>query len=325
MSSTARNILSLEKALGIKKISDNVFINTETLYVPTGARGVFGGSIAAQSLYAAIKTVPDSFVPHSLHSYFILNGDADKKIHYHVDALRDGNSFSSREVKAYQDGTLIFTQNISFMNTNPKRPLTNQLSHRKQYPGHVNIDDYKSALDVIKNTSHYKGGTTKEGLYHQEETWKRFENGSVEHRFPDDFFEHPDESHPNADKNPEDIDLNMFVRVQKPIIDPKFHYVALTYYSDAMFLITSLKFHNRHLHSHVMSVSLDHVIYFHKPFTANDWQLFHIKHPNSGTARNFLYGEFYDNDELFATVVQEGYVVIDPETNKARRVKTSKL
>lgn len=318
MSTAAKHAVSLQKALALSQVGENVFINKETLYVPTGARGVFGGCIAAQSLYAAIKTVPDSFVPHSLHSYFILGGDVNKKIKYHVDVLRDGNSFSSRQVKAYQDDKLIFTQNISFTNTTPKRPLVNQLTHARPYPYHVNINDYKTAHEVIKNSIQLNKNPDFKNLGNIQnyEFWERYEKGSVEHLLPTDFFEIPDMNHPNFFKQPYEIDLNLFVKVHEKINDPKFNYVALTYYSDALFLITSMKFHNRAINSQIMSVSLDHVIYFHKEFNANDWKLFHIKHPKSGNGRNFMHGEFYDNDELIATVTQEGYVVIDGNTNK---------
>lgn len=94
--------------------SQDVFTNTRPLWHPPGARGIYGGAAIAQSLSAAQRTVPSDFTVHSMHCYFVLAGDSEIPIVYHVERVRDGRSFATRTVQARQRGRPIFTTTLSF-------------------------------------------------------------------------------------------------------------------------------------------------------------------------------------------------------------------
>lgn len=99
----------------LNDIDPNLFTNTRPLWHPPGARGIYGGAVIAQCLAAAQKTVPENFLVHSMHCYFVLNGNSEIPIIYHVEHVREGRSFATRTVQARQRGQPIFTTTLSFM------------------------------------------------------------------------------------------------------------------------------------------------------------------------------------------------------------------
>lgn len=127
-------VAPIESQLRLEKFEENLFRSTEKLWKPVNARGVFGGVVIAQSLSAANKTIPEDFDVHSMHCYFIMAGDADIPIVYHVERVRDGKSFCTRTVKAIQNGQCIFTTSLSFQhksNWEGKKVV----QHQSVYPG----------------------------------------------------------------------------------------------------------------------------------------------------------------------------------------------
>ena len=112
------NKSKIEDVLELTQLSDiepNLFTNTRPLWHPPGARGIYGGAAIAQCLAAAQRTVPENFSVHSMHCYFVLNGNAEIPIIYHVEHVREGRSFCTRTVQARQRGQPIFTTTLSFM------------------------------------------------------------------------------------------------------------------------------------------------------------------------------------------------------------------
>jgi acyl-CoA thioesterase 8 len=108
----------IENVLELTNLSDinpDLFTNTRPLWHPPGARGIFGGAAIAQTLAAAQKTVPSDFTVHSMHCYFVLAGNAEIPIIYHVERVRSGKSFATRTVQARQRGKPIFTTTMSFV------------------------------------------------------------------------------------------------------------------------------------------------------------------------------------------------------------------
>lgn len=108
----------IEDVLELTQLGDiepNLFTNTRPLWHPPGARGIYGGAAIAQCLAAAQRTVPDNFSVHSMHCYFVLNGNSEVPIIYHVEHVREGRSFCTRTVQARQRGQPIFTTTLSFM------------------------------------------------------------------------------------------------------------------------------------------------------------------------------------------------------------------
>lgn len=109
---------AIENVLELTRLSDidpDLFTNTRPLWHPPGARGIFGGAAIAQTLSAAQQTVDPDFTVHSMHCYFVLAGNADIPIIYHVERVRSGKSFATRTVQARQRGKVIFTTTMSFV------------------------------------------------------------------------------------------------------------------------------------------------------------------------------------------------------------------
>ena len=113
--SAIENVLELTQ---LTDINPDLFTNTRPMWHPPGARGIFGGAAIAQTLSAAQKTVPSDFTVHSMHCYFVLAGNADIPIMYHVERVRSGKSFATRTVQARQRGNVIFTTTMSFVRQN---------------------------------------------------------------------------------------------------------------------------------------------------------------------------------------------------------------
>jgi acyl-CoA thioesterase 8 len=112
---------NIENVLELTQLSDidpDLFTNARPLWHPPGARGIFGGAAIAQCLSAAQKTVPENFTVHSMHCYFILAGNSEIPIIYHVERVRSGKSFATRTVQARQRGKVIFTTTCSFVRQN---------------------------------------------------------------------------------------------------------------------------------------------------------------------------------------------------------------
>lgn len=109
----------IEDALELEELDVNMFRSRNALWVPIGSRGVFGGQVLGQALMACTKTVPDPFVVHSLHSYFLLAGDPQLPLLFQVESTRDGRSYITRTVRARQRGKCIFTMTVSFQRPEP--------------------------------------------------------------------------------------------------------------------------------------------------------------------------------------------------------------
>lgn len=305
---------NLEKILQISKVREDVYQNAERLFVPPGARGVFGGTLVAQALFAAIKTVSEDFIPTSFHSYFLVGADGKTPIYYHVSRLRDGNKSGTREVKAYQRDQLIFTQTVSFTlkdlgKTKPKQ----ELKHHKPAPSNRSFDDYLPAAESFQKGAIDTGIVKSDAKAALDNFMRRFYEGPTEYLFTKEFWGIGNEpTNPDKGKKPHEITVDFYLRVREPITKELFNYVALAYLSDAYILVTVMKFHHRPLYSSVFSVSLDHSVYFHKPTNMNDWTHFSVEHPKSGNNRQLMLGHVYNKDEeMVASIVQEGLVVIN--------------
>lgn len=144
-------------------VTKDVFTNTRPLWHPPGARGIYGGAAIAQCLSAAMRTVPNDFAVHSMHCYFVLAGDSELPLLYHVERVRDGRSFITRTVQARQRGRPIFTTTLSFSRANsggkkklehatprPNIPLSEDPS-RETAPGSAGGGPFESKKAGIAN------------------------------------------------------------------------------------------------------------------------------------------------------------------------------
>ncbi|MFG1496068.1 acyl-CoA thioesterase II [Saccharospirillum sp. HFRX-1] len=249
---------------------------------------VFGGQVIGQGLSAAIQTLDSARMPHSLHSYFLRPGDVNTPIEYTVEAVRDGRSFSVRRVIASQFDKPILAMTASF------QKAEEGLEHQ----------------DAMPNVPGPEGLEPEAKLYrdHAEEIPARVR----------DLFtaERPIECRIVEAQNPFRPRLgiakrHMWIRSNGPLPeDPLVHQSMLAYTSDYGFLETALMPHGISLMKPGLTIaSLDHAIWFHRPFKLDDWLLYVADSPSANGARGYVRGQIFDsNGRLVASTAQEGMI-----------------
>lgn len=256
--------------------------------VPTPRGRVYGGQVAAQALMAGIRTVPEEFGVHSLHSYFLLPGDPAIPIVYDVERIRDGRSFLTRRVAARQHGRPIY-----FLTANFQREEEG-FEHQDAMPSVVPPEE---GLDLVALMS--RGGNADADALGQE--WAALDVrwiGNSKHGLE------PDPVHPSR--------ARMWVKVNgelpDPAQDPVAHLAAFTFASDVSLLGATMAAHPIAAHKTQMA-SLDHTIWFHRPFRADRWWLYDQWSPSAQSARGLAIGRVFTQDgTLVATVAQEGLI-----------------
>lgn len=280
MSQALANLLSL---LNLEKIEEGLFRGqSEDL----GLRQVFGGQVVGQALYAAKETVPEDRLVHSFHSYFLRPGDSLKPIVYDVEVLRDGNSFSARRVAAIQNGKPIFYMTASF------QAPESGYEHQKSMPEAPSPDGLPSELEIAHKLSHLLPQPLKEKFLRD----KPLEIRPVE-------FHNPMKGHvaPPA--------RQVWIRANGRVADDlRVHQSLLGYASDFNFLVVALQPHGvGFLEPGLQVATIDHSMWFHRPFDMNEWLLYSVESTSASSARGFVRGEFYTQDGvLVASTVQEG-------------------
>jgi len=246
---------------------------------------VFGGQVIGQALVAACRTV-DGRPPHSLHAYFLLAGDPAVPIIYDVDRIRDGKSFSTRRVRAIQHGQAIFSMSVSFHTDEPG------LSHQAKMPDVPPPEALPSEAD-LKNTV----------MASMPDPVRRY----YEHERPIEL--RPVEFGRYLGQKIEEGRFHIWIRATGKLPDdPEIHQCVLAYASDLTLLDAALVPHGRHIFDkRIMAASLDHALWFHHRFRADDWLLYAQDSPNLSGARGFARGLIYSRDgTLVASVAQEG-------------------
>ncbi|AVR03137.1 acyl-CoA thioesterase II [Pluralibacter gergoviae] len=280
MSQALANLLSL---LNLEKIEEGLFRGqSEDL----GLRQVFGGQVVGQALYAAKETVPEDRLVHSFHSYFLRPGDSLKPIVYDVEVLRDGNSFSARRVAAIQNGKPIFYMTASF------QAPESGYEHQKSMPEAPSPDGLPSELEIAHKLSHLLPQPLREKFLRD----KPLEIRPVE-------FHNPMKGHvaPPA--------RQVWIRANGRVADDlRVHQSLLGYASDFNFLVVALQPHGvGFLEPGMQVATIDHSMWFHRPFDMNEWLLYSVESTSASSARGFVRGEFYTQDGvLVASTVQEG-------------------
>ena len=273
---------SLLSILDLEQLEVNLFRGTS----PKGAvRRVFGGQVIGQALIAATRTV-EGVLPHSLHAYFLLGGDPEIPIVYDVDRIRDGKSFTTRRVVAIQHGRAIFSMSVSFHNDE------DGLDHQMAMPDVPHPDALPSDAEIKQKI-----------LPELPEAVRRYyeRERPIELR-PVDFGRYSGNKLANNQ-------FNIWMRTTAPLPDdPAIHRCALAYASDMTILDTALLPHQRSIFDlDIMGASLDHAIWYHRPFRADQWLLYTQDSPNSHGARGFGRGLIFAADgTLVASVAQEG-------------------
>jgi acyl-CoA thioesterase-2 len=282
MSQAVKTLLEI---LNLEPLEVNLF---RGLSPQSSWQRVFGGQVIGQALVAATRTV-EKVPVHSLHGYFMLPGDPKVPIVYEVDRLRDGRSFTTRGVRAIQHGQAIFSMLVSFHREEPG------LSHQAEMPK-VPTPEELPGEDEMREKILPSMPKAIRSYYERERP--------IELR-PVEFERYTSRNHSRDPK------FHIWIRSTAPLPDdPAIHQCVLAYASDMTLLDSSLIPHGRTVFDpSIQAASLDHALWFHRPFRADEWLLYAQDTPNASGARGLSRGLIFSRDgTLVATVAQEGLV-----------------
>ncbi len=275
------NLLAL---LELERLEKNLF---RGLSPDEEQQRVFGGQVAAQALIAAGRTVEDQRAVHSLHSYFLRPGDPNVPIIYEVDRIRDGRSFTTRRVVAIQHGRAIFNLAASFHLDEPGP------DHAMSMPVVPDPETLPTMSERVLPYADRIGAETVEWLSR----------------------ERPIDSRPTEDPHwlkpgPREATQDVWIRANGPLPDdPLLHACVVVYASDLSLLDTATLPHAIWEEGQYMMASLDHAMWFHRPFRADDWLLYHQQSPSASGARGLALGYVFSRaGSLVITVIQEGLI-----------------
>jgi len=273
----------LVRLLDLEEIDRDIFrgMSTKSRWVR-----VFGGQVAGQALVAAGRTVPVERHVHSLHSYFVRPGDPSVPIVYQVDRMRDGRSFSTRRVIAVQRGETIFSLSASFQlaqtGIDHQTPMPHVPTPQSLPPLVNRYGDSPAAMSFYKSMPK-----------------------PIDLRYVDD---PPWQQHAHG---PRDGANRVWMKADGALPgDPLLHVCVLTYASDMTLLDSVLARHG--LASgldNISLASLDHAMWFERPFRADEWLLYETQSPSASGGRGLATGRFYTQDgRQVCSVVQEGLI-----------------
>jgi acyl-CoA thioesterase-2 len=280
-SASSGPVSKLLSILDLEALEDNLFRGRS----PQQAwQRVYGGQILGQALVAAVRTVPPERIAHSLHAYFLLPGDLSRPIIYGVERVRDGGSFTTRRVTATQHGRAMFVMSASFHRPEPG------LDHQSRMPSAPLPEQLPSEQDLKRI---FVAELPESVRAYWETEWPielkplpvavAGENGA------------PAQS--------------VWMRATEQLPDDlALHQCVLAYASDFTLLDTALLAHGKRMFAKdIQLASLDHALWFHRPFRADDWLLYVQDSPSSHGARGFCRGSIYTRTGTrVASVAQEG-------------------
>lgn len=273
----------LIRTLTLEPLEDNLFRGPRA---GEGWQRVYGGQVLGQALAAAASTVPAERKIHSLHGYFLLAGDPDHPIIYDVERIRDGGSFATRRVKAVQHGRAIFSMSASF------QKHEEGFDHQSVMPEVPPPEALPSAKDLIASMM----ASLPENM---RAYWNREHPIDVRIVDPSRY----------TSREPRPAQQAVWLKANGRLPDvPHLHEATLAYASDFTLLDTALVAHGKLLFDNdVQLASLDHAMWFHRPFRADDWLLYAQDSPSAFGARGYCRGAIFDRGgNLVASTVQEG-------------------
>ncbi len=287
-----KSLEALIDLLDLEEIENNLFRGTSP---DEGWQRVYGGQVLGQALVAASRTVEPDRHPHSLHGYFLRPGDTTIPILYNVDRIRDGKSFTTRRVVAVQRGKAIFSMSISFQADEPG------FSHQSEMPDVPPPEALKSEADLLVDYI-----------------------DQIPEQYRDSFTR----ARP-IEMRPVDQSHNPFRPQKRPPYqacwmksweslpdDRRLHQCVLAYLSDWTLLDTTTLPHAvSFAQDNIQVASLDHAMWFHREFRADEWLLYVQDSPSAGGARGFNRGSIFNRaGDLVASVAQEGLVRVHDES-----------
>ncbi|WP_060884593.1 acyl-CoA thioesterase [Streptomyces caniscabiei] len=285
---------SLLDLLDLEQIEENIFRGQSR---PAIVPRVFGGQVAAQALVAAGRTVPADRLPHSLHAYFLRIGDAGAPIVYTVERMNDGRSFTARRVVAVQHGQPIFALSASFQR------YEDGLDHQAPMPAAPDPETLPTAEERLP--AYGLDPAVVEKMLES--------RAAVDLRYVEDppygRYGEPREPHSQ-------VWFRADGKLDGAADDPLLHVVLATYVSDMTLLDSVLLAHGRGgwAVGDVVGASLDHAMWFHRPFRADEWLLYDQESPSAAAGRGLGQGRIYTRDgRLAISVIQEGVVRVPRE------------
>jgi acyl-CoA thioesterase II len=269
--------------LDLEPLEENLFRGRSPQH---GWQRVYGGQVLGQALVAAVRTVPPERVAHSLHAYFLLPGDPARPIIYNVERVRDGGSFATRRVTGIQHGRPMFAMSCSFHVSEPgldHQDAMPQVPPPEELPSEQQLKT-KMLARLPENMKSY---------------WER--ERPIEMR--------PVDSSRYFDREKRAPEQMVWMRASGRLPDAlRLHQCVLAYASDFTLLDTALIAHGKLMFDKdIQLASLDHALWLHRPFRADDWLLYAQESPSSHGARGFCRGRIFTRDGLLvASVAQEG-------------------
>jgi acyl-CoA thioesterase-2 len=276
--------------LKLEAVGEDVFVGESQ---DLGWGRVYGGQVLGQALSAAERSVDSTRLAHSFHSYFLRPGDPGESIEYRVERTRDGRSFSTRRIRAEQDGRPIFFMAASF------QVPESGLEHQDAVPDVAGPDGLLSFTDLIRKHADLLPETMSD--------WAMMD-------FPIEI--RPVKISDPMNPAPSDAVQHVWLRVSSDLPDaPALHRYLLAYASDFILLDTALLPHGKsYWQGGLRMASIDHSMWFHHDIRMDDWLLYTLDSPSASGARGLVHGQFFDRrGVLVASLMQEGLIrVVDP-------------
>ncbi|ALC16590.1 (3S)-malyl-CoA thioesterase [Desulfuromonas soudanensis] len=277
-------VQDLIEHLNLERLEENLFRGDSR---DIGGKSVFGGQVLGQALLAAQQTV-EGREAHSLHAYFLRPGNPRESITYDVDRIRDGRSFATRRVVAAQSGRAIFNMSVSF------QIAEEGFEHQSSIPDVPPPEELLSIAEWRRQTMKHIPESLQDILTRD----RPIELRPVQ---PIDVL-HPDLRPPRQ---------QVWLKAAGNLPDaPAIHKALLAYASDFTLLGTALLPHGvTHFMPRVQAASLDHAMWFHRPFRMDEWLLYDMDSPSACGGRGLGRGSIYSRDgRLIASVAQEGVI-----------------
>jgi acyl-CoA thioesterase-2 len=278
-------LVHLLSTLSLERVGEDEFTGPSQ-WMPHGR--VFGGQVLAQCLVAAQATMDASRAVHSLHGYFLRAGDISLPISFSVDRLRDGRSFSTRRVQAFQNNEPIFSMIASFQDSDPG------ITHQDEFPANIpDPESLPSARELLGDIDHPVA-----------QYWAKARPFDMRHVSSPIYFEAKGEKVAHQ---------AVWIKALGEMpVDLGLHTAALAYVSDYTILEPIFRHHGiAWTHPGLKSASLDHAMWFHRQAKVDDWMLYVQESPSAQGGRGLSLGRIFSRDgQLLATVAQEGMVRI---------------
>ncbi|XP_006825146.1 acyl-coenzyme A thioesterase 8-like [Saccoglossus kowalevskii] len=299
-----QNIL-VDTVLNLEKLEVNLYRSSNHWKPLLNTHRIFGGQVVGQALVAAGKTIDEQLHAHSLHAYFVRSGQNKKPVVYQVERTRDGNSFATRTIKAIQNGESILSMQVSFT-----KAEYSKFQHQYKMPEVPLPEELQSEVELTQK--------------HLDENSHLFPDRLIEYIRKRQAREIPLEVKPVSPPLPimfqfmygdTDYPRRMMWMKSKGIIgdDEHLNRCTVAYMSDMMLASTSWL--SKPQTNISMMTSLDHSMWFHSPFRADQWLLYECESPHTGNGRGFNLGRIWTQEGTLAvSVAQECVIRSEPKS-----------